>query len=315
MSTRLIVLSFLFFLAPFHALHAQQNQPAPAEPDAATEPLPQQPYSETEIPSDPALQPGTALPYGAALEPGPEAEPPQPPPIYRLRPGVDPVSVLNALTKLLNRGANRRFFGLPEDANWRLEEGLRIAVYSDERDEVVPFLKAAAMQFSQATALPIELVVTRPLRAVAGAETARRATGANLEILFGARPVMGQLAGGAGMNRTVLSRFLEGRWPFGFVLPREEGWTGRVFIAREEPSEAVEAALVLALVWALGGVSLGDEMQGLVDPFSVEPTLTPLGHSVFSLMYHPDLRAGLPISEALDRAQQLVQLGRITAAQ
>lgn len=312
MKTRLIVLTSFLFAVPLFGAQAQQNPPLPEAPRVGTEtpladPLTDaEPVPQTELEPQTEFAPGTPLPYGA-FEVEPEIEEPPAPVVYRVRAGAQPMAVLTSLHRLLNRGGNRLFFGLPKDVNWRAEQGIRIAIYSDQREDIAPFLEAAAMQFSEVTGLTIELVTARRLAAVAGAEATRDATGANLEILFGPRAIMTQFAGGVGMNRTILTRFREGRWPFGFVLPRQESWTGRVFIARDEPSEAIEASLILALVWALGGVSLGDEMQGLIDPFSVQPTLTPLGQSVFSLMYHPDLEAGLPISEALSRAQRLVE--------
>ena len=39
-----------------------------------------------------------------------------------------------------------------------------------------------------------------------------------------------------------------------------------------------------------------------------EAALTPLGQSVFGLMYHPELEAGLPVPEALLRARVLLGL-------
>ena len=310
MKIRLLVPIALLAAALAQGAAAQQAQPLPGTPDAgAGAPLDVAPLDVAPLDVAPEnaepdqLTPGDApLPFGVLPEPEPE-----PPPVYRLSEGVEPEAVMATLTRLLNQGANRVFFGLPGEANWRAGQGIRIAVYSDQRQEIAAFLQAAAQEFAEATGSPIEVVMTRRLAAVAGADAARESVGANFEILFGSRALMAQFAGSVGMNPTVLTRFQEGRWPFAFVLPRRERWIGRVFVARDEPSEAIEAALVLALVWALGGVTLGDEMQGLIDPFAIAPRLTPLGRSVFSLMYHPDLEAGLAIPETLERAGRLVE--------
>lgn len=216
-------------------------------------------------------------------------------------------AVLAALTSLIDRGRDRPFFGLPEESTWRFDGPIKIALYSDRRGEFVPALKSAANAFSRASALPIELVTTRPLAASAGAEAVRWATGANLEILIGPRPVMAQFAGAIPVNPWMLERFEDGRWPFTFIFPRDDYLIGRVMIAGDEPPEALEAGLILALVWALGGVSLGDGLQGLVDPNAPQPALTPLGQEVFALLYNPEMKAGLPIPSALRRARQLLE--------
>lgn len=239
----------------------------------------------------------------------PEPETPARVPEFDFDPAARPEAdaVLAALTALIDRGRDRPFFGLPEGATWRLDGAIKIALYSDRRGEFIPALKSAANAFSRASALPIELVTTRPLAASAGAEAVRWATGANLEILIGPRPVMAQFAGAIPVNQWMLERFEDGRWPFTFIFPRDETLIGRVMIAGDEPSEAMEASLILALVWALGGVSLGEELQGLVDPNAPQPALTPLGQEVFALMYDPEMEAGLPIPSALRRARQLLE--------
>ena len=230
---------------------------------------------------------------------------------FGLEPGVaapDANAVIAALARLYNRGRDRQFFGLPPDVTWRAPGPIRVALYSDQRDAQAPLIRASAGAFAAASGLPFDLVTARPLSAVASAESVRQATGANLEILVGSRAVMAQFAGALGVNQTMLFRFEDGRWPFTFAFPRRPDWIGRVMIASDEPAEAIEASLILAMVWALGGVSLGSEMQGLIDPLSVEPALTPLGRSVFALMYHPELEAGLKVPEALLRARVLLGL-------
>ena len=222
----------------------------------------------------------------------------------------DPDDVLAAYQALVDRGRDRVVFGLPERVTWRVPGPLRIAFYADRgrSAELRPALRAVADGFGRATGVPIDLAVTRPLSALAGAEATRVATGSNLEIVVGPRPVMAQMGGAFGIAPWMLGRFEDGRWPFLFSFPRYEALIGRVMIADDEPQEAQEAALILAVVWALGGVTLGDQLQGLVDPTAPLPALTPLGEAVFALMYHPDMLAGDAIPDALDRARDL--LGR-----
>ena len=223
---------------------------------------------------------------------------------------LDAEDVLAGYKSLIDRGGDRVVFGLPERVTWRVPGPIRIAFYADEGRGAAlrPALRAVADGFGRATGVPIDLTVVRPLAALAGAEATRIATGSNLEIVVGPRPVMAQMGGAFGLAPWMIGRFEDGRWPFLFSFPRYEALIGRVMIADDEPREAQEAALILAAVWALGGVTLGDQLQGLVDPMAPLPALTPLGEAVFALMYHPEMLAGDAIPDALARARTL--LGR-----
>ena len=220
----------------------------------------------------------------------------------------DPDDVLAAYAALIDRGRDRVVFGLPERVTWRIPGPLRIAFYAGEGRSAAlrPALRAVADGFGRATGVPIDLTVVRPLAALAGAEAPRVATGSNLEIVVGPRQVMAQMGGAFGVSKWMLGRFEDGRWPFLFSFPRFEALIGRVMIADDEPRAAQEAALILAVVWALGGVTLGDQMQGLVDPNAPLPALTPLGEATFALMYHPEMLGGDAIPDALDRARDLL---------
>jgi hypothetical protein len=239
-----------------------------------------------------------AVPAGAQQSPPADAQ--QGPPAAE--------DVLAAYKALVDHGRDRSFFGLPERVTWRVPGPIGIAFYADERRSAAlrPALAAVAGGFGRATGRPIDIVLTRPLSALAGAEAARMATGSNLEIVVGPRPVMAQMAGAFGVGDWMLGRFEDGRWPFLFSFPRFEALIGRVMIADDEPREAQEAALILAVVWALGGITLGDQMEGLVDPMAPLPALTPLGEAVFALMYHPEMQGGEAIPDALARAQALL---------
>ena len=217
--------------------------------------------------------------------------------------------VIAAYAALIDRGRDRVVFGLPERVTWRLPGPLRIAFYADasRSGALRPALRAVADGFGRATGVPIDLTTVRPLAALAGAEATRVATGSNLEIVVGKRQAMAQMGGAFGVADWMLGRFEDGRWPFLFSFPRYEALIGRVMIADDEPQGAQEAALILAVVWALGGVTLGDQMEGLVDPLAPLPALTPLGEATFALMYHPDMLAGDAIADALDRARDLLE--------
>jgi hypothetical protein len=221
-------------------------------------------------------------------------------------PGAE--DVIAAYKALIDHARDRTVFGLPERVTWRVPGPIRIAFYAGEDLGLAlrPALTALASDFGRATGVAIDLSVVRPLAALAGAEATRAATGSNLEIVVGPRPVMAQMAGAFGVQDWMLGRFEDGRWPFLFSFPRYEALIGRVMIAADEPREAQEAALILAVVWALGGVTLGDQMQGLVDPTAPLPALTPLGKAVFGLMYHDEMPAGESIPDALARARSLL---------
>lgn len=216
--------------------------------------------------------------------------------------------VLAAYEGLIGYGSDRPVFGLPERVTWRVPGPVRIAFYADGElgSALRPALTAVASDFGRATGVPIDLAVVRPLAALAGAEATRAATGSNLEIVVGPRPMMAQMAGAFAVPGWMLGRFEDGRWPFLFSFPRYEALIGRVMIAADEPREAQEATLILAVVWALGGVTLGDQMEGLVDPTAPLPALTPLGKAVFALMYNPEMPAGEAIPDALAHARALL---------
>lgn len=283
-----VVWTVLASLAAVPAGAQDAASPTPSTPVEEAAPAPATEGSQVDPFAAPAQDPGELPLFEPVAKPDPEA-------------------VLRALTLLEDRGRDRPFFGLPEKEIWRAAGPIRVALYSDQRAELTPVLKSAALSFARAGALPIELSTARPLAAVAGAEAVRWATGANLEILVGPRPVMAQFSSAIPVNRWMQERFEEGAWNFTFAFPREESLIGRVMIAGDQPPEALESSIMLALVWALGGVSLGDQLQGLVETRGPLPTLTPLGREVFALMYHPKLEAGLPIPEALREARRLVE--------
>ena len=146
------------------------------------------------------------------------------------------------------------------------------------------------------------MVAVRPL------DILRDSEAFGLQIALGPRPDLARTAARAKVNAGALGGFEAGHWPFIFHFPRGEALLGQVWIAEDEPPAAVEAALILACVWALGGVTLGEELEGLIDPAAGQPALTSLGAAVFALLYHPEIPAGLPLDQAKARARRLLGL-------
>ena len=216
--------------------------------------------------------------------------------------GPDPAKVYAAFERLLGKPQDRAFFGLPKDRSWRAPGTVPFSLYAEYGDQPAEGLRDAAAALGKASGITLDLVAVRPL------DTLGRHAAFGLQVVIGPRPDLTRAAAGDKVNAGALGGFEAGQWPFIFHFPRGSGLLGRVWIAEDEPPGAVEAALILACVWALGGVTLGAELQGLIDSAADRPALTPLGEAVFALMYHPEIPAGLPLDQARARARRLLGL-------
>lgn len=213
--------------------------------------------------------------------------------------------VLNGFRRLVERGEARSLFGLPLDTFWRREEDFEMALLADDHQALEPVLEGAAAPFAAVSGNAIAVAETGPAE-IAGRSRGTLAPQAELVIVIAPRPALAAFAADNGFNRGMLAQFELGIWPFVFDFREDPRRRGIVLLAEDEPARAHEAAFILATVWALGGVTLGPELTGLVSDSAAGPQLTPRGRSVFGLFFHEDLAVGMPIAEAVQRAQALL---------
>ena len=214
-------------------------------------------------------------------------------------------AAFSVLVGLLDRGADRNFFGLPEDTHWRLEGPVQIGLFSADFARQTPVLAALAEQITEACGVPFQVILAAD---PADPDSLMATVVPSLSIHIGPRQEMAALAVAFAVNRSALERFEDGRWPFVFDFPRNELRVGQVWMADDEPALAQDAGLILALFWALGAATLGGDLAGLVDRDSTPPRLTDLGLQVVATLCHPDLEAGLPIPVVLQRARDVLGL-------
>lgn len=214
-------------------------------------------------------------------------------------------AVLERFGKLVDRGEARSLFGLPVGTFWRREGGLAVTLLAEDVQALQPLLEGAAAPFAAASGRAITVTESGPAE-IAGRSTAELAPEADLVIVVAPRPALAALAAASDFNMGMLARFELGTWPFMFRFQPDSRRRGVVLLADDEPARAREASFILATVWALGGVTLGPELTGLVTDSDSGPQLTPLGEAVFRLLYHPDLDVGMPISDAVRRAETLL---------
>ncbi len=213
--------------------------------------------------------------------------------------------VLEAFTRLVDRGEARTLFGLPQEAFWRRSGDLSLALFAARTDDLRPVLEGAAAPFADATGVDIAVVESGP--AVPNdQDPAALAPEADLVIVVGPRQDLAQIAAAGDFNKGMLARFELGTWPFMFTFEANQRRRGVVLLADDEPERAREAAFILVTVWGLGGVTLGPELTGLVSDSDDGPQLTPRGEAVFRLLFHEDLKNGMPLADAVTRAGTLL---------
>jgi hypothetical protein len=220
-------------------------------------------------------------------------------------PTSERAAVLDGFRQLVDRGEARALFGLPLETFWRRQEAFAVALLADDHAALRPVLEGAAEPFAEVSERAIEVAEAGPVE-IAGRSADDLAPEAELVIIIAPRPDLARFADGSDFNRGMLANFELGAWPFMFAFKEDDRRRGVVLLADDEPARAREAAFILATVWALGGVTLGPELEGLVSDSAAGPQLTPRGQAVFRLFFHPDLDVGMPIPEAVRRAETLL---------
>jgi hypothetical protein len=213
--------------------------------------------------------------------------------------------VVTAFRAMVDRGAMREYFGLPLETFWRREGTLDLALFAEDETALLPVLEGAAAPFAEAAGLQVSVIGTGPVPST-GQDTGDLMPEADLVIIVGSRLDLYELAAENGFDNGMLAHFELGTWPFMFRFDRDAGRRGVVLLADDEPERAREAAFILATVWALGGVTMGPELTGLVEDSEAGPQLTPRGEAVFGLFYDEGLEVGMPLSKAVQRAGALL---------
>jgi hypothetical protein len=218
---------------------------------------------------------------------------------------VTPEAVLERFTKLVDRGEARSLFGLPLNTFWRREGTLAVGLLAEDFQALQPVLEGATAPFAAVSGRRITVVEAGPAE-IAGHSAGELAPEADLVIIIAPRPALAEFAAAGAFSKGMLARFELGSWPFMFRFQPDSRRRGLVLLADDEPAQAREATFILATVWALGGVTLGPELTGLVSDSATGPQLTPLGQAVFRLLFHEDLEVGMPIADAVQRAKTLL---------
>ena len=219
---------------------------------------------------------------------------------------TDPETVHAAFVKLVDRGEARALFGLPEETFWRRSGGLKVALLAEDPAASIGALGRVAALFSKASGEEISIAATG-----APPQPRQRLTTvvpqADLLIIIGPRAALAEIALAEGLNKGMMARFELGTWPFMFSFVKGPTRRGVVLLADDEPPRAREASFILATVWALGGVTLGPELTGLIsNDDAAGPGLTPLGQAVFALLFNEELKNGMAIPDAVLRAKTLL---------
>jgi len=216
-----------------------------------------------------------------------------------------PEEILAAFTRLVDRGEARALFGLPQEHFWRRSGQLDVALLADNVSELVPILEDVVAPFAAASGREIAVIESGPAQ-LSAHDPASIVPEAELVIVVASRIDLADFAVAGGFNMGMLARFEMGTWPFMFTFEQDERRRGIVLLADDEPERAREASFILATVWSLGGVTLGPELTGLVSDSEQGAALTPLGEAVFRLFYDDGLNVGMPLGDAVQRAETLL---------
>lgn len=217
-----------------------------------------------------------------------------------------PQAVYDSLEALLGGREERDLYALPPERYWRATGPVRVRLAGGRDFGLAPAMVALADDFGRATGVEISVQASAvPLMPEAG-------KAGELTVLIVARPLGAEFAAGLGTDAEMRRRFASGRWPALFRFRRDDlSKTGRrsgiVLVADDLKPAEIETFLALAMVWTMGGASIGDELGEIVS-IAGRPQLTERGRRVFALMYDPQLELALPLDEARSRARLLLGL-------
>lgn len=221
---------------------------------------------------------------------------------------ADSRSVFAAFDSLVGGAEARDIFALPPARYWRAPGDLRVTVSGGRGRNPAALLSALAADFEAASGRRIAV------GAVAEARLPEKAAPDALEIVIAGRDEGAAFGAVLGVGAELVGRFRDGDWPALFRFRRDDlsagaPRSGTVILADDLDAGALETFMGISLVWALGGASLGNELDILARPGG-RPGLTGRGRAVLSLMYHPDLYSGMPLDEARATARRILGLGR-----
>ncbi len=217
-------------------------------------------------------------------------------------------SVLAAFDSLLGAADARDIFALPPARYWRAPADLQVTVSGGRDRNPAALLAALAADFGAASGRAVAV------RAEAAPRLPATAVPNALEIVIAGRREGAEFGTALGVGAERVDRFRSGDWPALFRFRRDDlsagaPRSGTVILADDLDAGAFETVLGISLVWALGGASLGGELDILERPGG-RPGLTERGRDVLSLMYHPDLYTGMPLEEARAKAREILDLDR-----
>ncbi len=223
----------------------------------------------------------------------------------RAQPADTPQAIYNSFEALLGSREQRELYALPPERYWRATGPLRVRLAGAESGLVTAFV---ALTGDLARATGIKISVKTPRLATLpepdwDGELAILIVSRGQGFFFGAR---------LGLDEEMLRRFADRSWPALFRFRRDDfspqgRRTGTVLLADDLKPTEIEAFVALAMIWTLGGASIGDDLGEIVS-ISDWPRLTERGRRVFVLMYQPELRLAQPLDQTRTTARRLLGL-------
>lgn len=209
-----------------------------------------------------------------------------------------------AFERLLGTSLDRTFYGLPETEFWRAEGNQTVGLFSPNYKREAEILKRLIAVFNERCPAQFSMILaTDP----DDPEIMAIAVVPDFQIHVGTRQAMAEKAERFMSNPGQLQKFKAGRWPFLFDFPRTQGQLGQVWIAKDAKPEVVERSLLLALIWAQGGVALGRDLRRLAVPSDGGPLLTVLGQDTLNLFCDSRLKNGTRLSTIKRQAADILE--------